>query len=98
MCTEAKVNIDPHDFWRAAVRNLVRSGVSQKVAMRTSGHITRSVFDRYEDDLVDAANKFEGRKRHGAANQNSAQNTAPGNAHIGRRLVTGKEKDHSVTH
>jgi hypothetical protein len=78
--------------------------VSEKVAMRISGHITRSVFDRYdigsEDDLLDAANKLESRRRHGATNQNSAQNTAPGNSHIGRELVTGKEKlkDHSITH
>lgn len=90
MCKAAKVQIDVHDFRRTAVRNLVRSGVSEKVAIRISGHVTRSVFDRYdigsEDDLVDAAQKLEDRRAAFVAGIGSE------NSQIGRKLVTGKGK------
>lgn len=91
MCRKADCpNLLFHDLRRSAVRNMVRRGVPEAVAMKISGHKTRSVFDRYnivsQSDIREAARKIEQGKR------DFAQRAALGDSYETTQLTVEKPR------
>jgi len=61
-CTSSQIG-ERLGIGKSPVRNLVRAGIAERVAMQMTGHKTRSVFERYnivsQGDLFDAARKLD---------------------------------------
>ena len=77
----------PHDFRRTAVPELVRAGVPDAVAMRLTGHLTRSVFERYnvvsDADLTTAAARLDAFHAGQGQKGDSSDGERPASAGVG---------------
>ncbi len=69
-----------HDLRRTAVRNIVRAGVPERIAMSISGHKTQAIFDRYnivsEQDVIEGLLKTQ--RHHAEVGHNLGTSTIKG--------------------
>jgi hypothetical protein len=81
VCERAGVELLFHDLRRSGVRNLRRLGVQETVAMKISGHKTRSIFERY--NIIDEADLTESAR---LLNQKQSFNAPDFGQHLGMIL------------
>lgn len=90
VCTRAGVpDLMFHDLRRSGVRNLRKLGVPESVAMKISGHKTRSVFERY--NIVDRTDVLDATRRLNEKQESNAPHLA------GSRHFRRAEFGHSCT-
>jgi integrase len=97
-CVSAKIGGKLfHDLRRTAVRNMVKAGIPEKVAMKISGHKTRAVFDRYnivnEDDLkhaCESVSKLHEENR--SAIEQAQTGTVSGTIPFGRAVNSDRDR------